>query len=200
MNHTARPDGAICLEREPVDRLPNVVALSNRGDDERRVDPLATMPALRAQIDVPTMRPARLRAIGNAYRGAFAAPGADDVAYNRPYLGGHETQIMGPMLRALEPLGRRPRPGQEPRGLHFGAWQNEFLREFLLGPDSTAAVLQQPGGDWVGPTSRTAWSGSPSACAPLTTSCERRGSDRVTWIRRLGEMSVGRKDLHAWTA
>ena len=32
MNHTARPDGAICLERKPVDRLPNVVAISNRGD------------------------------------------------------------------------------------------------------------------------------------------------------------------------
>ena len=32
MNHTARPDGAICLERQPVDRLPAVVAMSNRGD------------------------------------------------------------------------------------------------------------------------------------------------------------------------
>ena len=27
MNHTARSDGAICVERQPVDRLPNVVAL-----------------------------------------------------------------------------------------------------------------------------------------------------------------------------
>ena len=32
MNHTAQPDGAICVERAPADRLPNVVALSNRGD------------------------------------------------------------------------------------------------------------------------------------------------------------------------
>ena len=32
MNHTAQPDGALCVERAPVDRLPNVVALSNRGD------------------------------------------------------------------------------------------------------------------------------------------------------------------------
>ena len=30
MNHTAQPDGAICVERKVADRLPNLVALSNR--------------------------------------------------------------------------------------------------------------------------------------------------------------------------
>ncbi|MFM2077889.1 MAG: hypothetical protein RJA49_1779 [Actinomycetota bacterium] len=149
MNHTARPDGAICLEREPKDRLPNVVALSNRGDATGDVIPRDSA-ALRAQIDVPTMPPARIRIIGNAYATAFAAPGADDVAYNRPYLGGHETQTMGPMLRDLEPLAVVRRPGQEPRRLQLGAWQNEFLREFLLGPESTAALME-PGGGWVAP-------------------------------------------------
>ena len=37
MNHTARSDGAICVERQPVDRLPNVVALSNHGGPDAAV-------------------------------------------------------------------------------------------------------------------------------------------------------------------
>ena len=39
MNHTARPDGAVCLERQPEDRLPAVVALSNHGDATGEIDP-----------------------------------------------------------------------------------------------------------------------------------------------------------------
>ena len=38
------------------------------------------------------------------------------------------------MLRALEPLRRRASQGRT-RGMRFGAFQNEFLREFLLGPE-----------------------------------------------------------------
>lgn len=127
MNTTARPDGAVCLERKPEDRLPELVALSNRGDalGERRdgAEP-TSMPA------------ARLRAIGEAYRQAFEVP-AEHVAYNRPYLGGHETQLAGPRLAELQ---------QGP--LRLGAWQNEFLREFLLGP-AACAEMTTPGGHWV---------------------------------------------------
>jgi hypothetical protein len=149
MNHTARPDGAVCVERAPADRLPAVVALSNRGDarGEQRTSDSAD---LRADIDVVTMPPARLRAIGSAYRRAFDAGGPDDVGYNRPYLGGHETQVIGPRLRAIQPRAVvRPDDGPA-RQLHLAAWQNEFCREFLLGEVATAEMMQ-PGAHWVMP-------------------------------------------------
>lgn len=147
MNHTARPDGAICVERQPADRLPNVVALSNRGD--ARAEVLADDDTgLRDPVMVPTMDPARVRSIGAAYRQVFDAWGPDDVGYNRPYLGGHETQVAGPYLRDLAPRAVVRPVGQPPRALQFGAWQNEFCREFLLGEDA-ASRMMQPGDDWV---------------------------------------------------
>ena len=156
MNHTARPDGAVCVERQPADRLPNVVALSNRGDDQGDVTE-GDGTGLRAEIDVPSMRPERLRAIGDAYRQVFDAHGPDDVAYNRPYLGGYETQVAGPRLRAMEPLAVVRPPGTEARRLRLGAWQNEFLREFLLGPEATA-TLMAPGEGWAEvPEARVDW-------------------------------------------
>ena len=103
------------------------------------------------------MRPTRLRAIGQAYREAFDAFGPDDVAYNRPYIGGHETATIGPRLRALEPMAVVRPIGGVKRRLHLGVWQNEFLREFLLGPES-AAHLAEPGTDWVfPPDDRVEW-------------------------------------------
>jgi N-formylglutamate amidohydrolase len=149
MNHTARPDGAICLEREPQDRLPDVVALSNRGDDRGEVR-VADGSGLRAEIDVPSMEPARLRSIGMGYRQAFDAWQPNDVGFNRPYLGGYETQVVGPHLRAIEPLAVVRTGEGPPRHIRLGAWQNEFAREFLLGPESTAALMTA-GTDWVGP-------------------------------------------------
>ncbi len=149
MNHTARPDGAICLPREPQDRLPDVVALSNRGDDRGEVR-VADGRGVRGHIDVPCMPPDRLRSIGIAYRQVFDAWRPNDVGFNRPYLGGYETQVVGPHLRTVKPLAV-VRTGAGPaRRLRLGAWQNEFAREFLLGPESTA-TLMSPGTDWVGP-------------------------------------------------
>lgn len=156
MNHTARPDGAICLERQPADRLPNVVAVSNRGDAQGEV-PERDDASIRGENEVTTMRPTRVRAIANAYRIAFGAWDSNDVALNRPYIGGHETTTAGPKLRALEPRAVvRPKGGQ-PRSIQFGAFQNEFLREFLLGPESSGHLMQ-PGGDWVyPPDDRVQW-------------------------------------------
>jgi hypothetical protein len=149
MNHTARPDGAIADERAPADRLPNVVAMSNRGDAEGDVS-VSDDVGLRPPIGVPTMAPKRLRAIADAYRAAFDAHGPDDVAFNRPYLGGHETQVIGPRLRELEPRAIVRVDDGPARRLRLGSWQNEFLREFLLGPGSTA-TLMAPGDGWTGP-------------------------------------------------
>ena len=149
MNHTARPDGAICLEREPEDRLPNVVALSNRGDLDGEVSP-EPAGAMRDPVEVPTMPPERLRSIARAYRLAFDAHEPDDVAFNRPYRGGYETRRVGPRLRELEPRSIVRTDDGPVRRLRLGAWQNEFLREFLLGAES-AAALMQPGLEWTTP-------------------------------------------------
>ena len=103
------------------------------------------------------MRPDRLRTIGRAYQMAFDAWGPDDVAFNRPYIGGHETATFGPRLRGIEPLAVVRTSEGITRRLHLGVWQNEFLREFLLGPDA-AAHLAQPGTDWVlPPDDRVDW-------------------------------------------
>ena len=156
MNLTARPDGAVCLERPPADRLPAVVALSNRGDDDGELSVSASTD-VRDEISVPSMEPALVRSIGVAYRTAFDAWGSDDVGFNRPYLGGHETQLAGPRLRQLAPRAVVRPAGSPPRALRLGAWQNEFLREFLLGPESTDA-LSRPGTDWPGvPAARVDW-------------------------------------------
>lgn len=156
MNHTARPDGAVCLERAAADRLPAVVALSNRGDAEGDYRPGGDT-GLRSEIDVPTIAPEVLRRLGLAYRTAFDAWAPDDVGFNRPYLGGHETQLAGPHLRRIAPRAVVRCVGGESLPLHLGAWQNEFLREFLLGPAATATMMQ-PGTEWVPvPDARVAW-------------------------------------------
>lgn len=156
MNLTARPDGAVCLERPPEDRLPAVVALSNHGDLSGGIGP-SDGTGLRLPAEVTTMRPDRIRTIGRAYQIAFDAWSPDDIAYNRPYPGGHETATIGPKLRNLEPLAVVRPPGGVTRRLQLGVWQNEFLREFLLGPEA-AAALGQPGSDWVlPPDDRVDW-------------------------------------------
>jgi len=149
MNHTAAPDGAIRLERAPEDRLPNVVALSNRGDADGEVA-VDESPGLRSEIEVPTMRPSRLRSIAAAYRAAFDASDPGDVAFNRPYRGGWETRSIGPRLRAVEPRAVVRTDTGPARRLSLGAWQNEFCREFLLGDEATARLME-PGVDWVMP-------------------------------------------------
>ncbi len=155
MNHTARSDGAICVERQPVDRLPNVVALSNHGGPDANVRP-STTGALLDDEDVLSLDPTTMRAIANAYRWAFDAYGPNDVAFNRPYLGGFETRHIAPWLRARAAQAIASCDGV-PVALRLGAWQNEFLREFLLGPEATEH-LSAPGDDWVmPPTDRVNW-------------------------------------------
>ncbi|RKR76379.1 N-formylglutamate amidohydrolase [Frondihabitans australicus] len=145
MNHTTRVDGAIDVDRDPADRLPAVVALSNRGDaeGERRGD------------NVVTMDPARLRRLAGAHRRAFGAAfdePDDAVQLNVPYLGSQEIIQAGARFDAV----REQRQPQEPATAHgapdlaLDAVQSEFLREFLLGPENTS-VLTQPGEGWITP-------------------------------------------------
>lgn len=135
MNHTTTVDGAVNVERDPADRLPNVVALSNRGDhlgDPR--DPAAEHPV--------TMAPELLRALAEAHRSGFEA-GGDDVQLNQPYLGSQEIIDANNAFRAA-PLAERAAEA----GLTLSAVQAEFLREYLLG-EANARELQQPGTRWI---------------------------------------------------
>lgn len=132
MNTTARADGAIVVPRKPEDRLPGVVALSNRGGprgDER--DP----------HDPPTMAPERLRALAESHRAGFRVQDPDDVALNTPYLGSQEIRAAGRRFRELASEAAEAM-------LELDAVQAEFRREFLLG-DAATAELHRPGTDWI---------------------------------------------------
>lgn len=137
MNTTTTRDGAVNVERAPIDRLPDVVSLSNRGDargEERELaDPTAT--------DPPTIDPATLRAIAAAHRTGFEVERADAVQLNQPYLGSEEIRAAGERFGGM-------RAEAAAAGLRLGTLQAEFLREHLLGP-AAAAELRQPGTDWV---------------------------------------------------
>lgn len=132
MNTTTTRDGAVNVARAPQDRLPAVVALSNRGDargDER--DPL----------DPPTMHPERLRALADAHRAGFRVEQPDAVALNAPYLGSQEIRAAGERFRELSVQAAEA-------ALELDAVQAEFLREYLLGP-AAVEELHRPGSDWV---------------------------------------------------
>lgn len=132
MNHTTTRDGAVNVEREPKDRLPNIVALSNRGDangDERTPE------------DPATMAGERIRALAEAHRAGFQVLDPADVALNQPYLGSQEIVAAGARFRAVA-------DDAAAAGAILDAVQAEFLREFLLGAEN-AAELMLPGTDWV---------------------------------------------------
>ena len=132
MNTTTTHDGAVSVARAPQDRLPAVVALSNRGDtrgDER--DP----------ADPPTMDPERLRALADAHRAGFRVEQPDDVALNTPYLGSQEIRAAGIRFRELADQAAEA-------AVTLDAVQAEFLREYLLGP-AAVEELHRPGTEWI---------------------------------------------------
>ena len=130
MNHTATADGAVATLRAPVDQLPDVVALSNRGDADGMQ---------RAEDDPLSMSAERLRALATAHRDGFAAHAGGEVALNRPYLGGHE------LRRAFDGL----LPRAKAAGVDLSVVQAEFQREYLLG-DRSGAIMSA-GSDWPNP-------------------------------------------------
>lgn len=142
MNHTTTREGAVNVERAPADRLPEVVALSNRGDANG--EPRGT--------DVVTMDPATLRILAECHRLGFQVPDPAAVALNKPYLGSQEIIASGAVFRELTDPSFRRRAGAT--HIALGAVQAEFLREYLLG-DAATAELQRPGVDW--PEEDSAW-------------------------------------------
>ena len=142
MNHTTTRDGAVNVLRAPADRLPDIVALSNRGDAQGN----------RRGEEVITMDAESLRALAECHRTGFDAPSAAAVALNTPYLGSQEIIASGERFRNLTDSTFTLQSGAGT--VQLGAVQAEFLREYLLGPAATAA-LQLPGTGW--PEEDTAW-------------------------------------------
>lgn len=136
MNTTTTREGAVNVPRAEADRLPAVVALSNRGDErgERRGED--------ASMGV-TMHPDRVRALADAHRAACSVRAESDVALNKPYLGSQE------IIRAGARFGELA-PAASATGAQLDAVQAEFLREYLLG-DANAEVLRRPGVGWIEP-------------------------------------------------
>jgi hypothetical protein len=132
MNTTTTREGAVDVPRAEVDRLPAVVALSNRGDAQGE---------LRDPVDPPTMRPAALRALAAAHRQGFDVDDPDAVKLNQPYLGSQEILAAGARFRELAAEAAAA-------DLRLDAVQAEFLREFLLGPAATSQ-LHAPGTEWI---------------------------------------------------
>lgn len=132
MNTTTTRDGAVSVERDPADRLPTIVALSNRGDHHGNE---------RDPEDPPTMRPEALRDLAAAHREGFEVADPSAVLLNQPYLGSQEIRSDGAKFRLLADDAREA-------NLQLGAVQAEFLREFLLGASATE-VLHTPGTNWI---------------------------------------------------
>lgn len=132
MNTTTTRDGAVNVTRDEKDRLPDVVALSNRGGSRGEE---------RDPADPPTMDPQRLRGLADAHRAGFRVEHEDDVSLNTPYLGSQEILAAGVRFREIADQAA----DAEAR---FDAVQAEFLREFLLG-DAATAELHEPGTDWI---------------------------------------------------
>lgn len=148
MNTTTTRDGAVDVARDPADRLPAVVALSNRGGSRGEE---------RDPADPPTMAPDRLRALAEAHRAGFRVDSAGDVALNTPYLGSQEILAAGRRFRELADEAAEA-------ALELDAVQAEFLREYLLGPDAVAE-LHRPGTDWI--------SEDPAHVAEVAAACRR---------------------------
>ncbi|TJZ79417.1 hypothetical protein FCG67_07220 [Rhodococcus oryzae] len=141
MNHTTTRDGAVNVERAEADRLPDVVALSNRGDD--RGEPRKAQSGEPRGNNPVSMAPQAVRALAQSHRVGFAVADPGAVMLNQPYLGSHEIITAGARFRELGPKA-------DAAGVALGAVQAEFRREFLLGPDLTAELMR-PGVGWPEP-------------------------------------------------
>jgi hypothetical protein len=130
MNAAADPDGALDEEPVPIERMPAVLTLANRGDAQG--EPRGREPA--------TLWPALLRSLAEAHRFGFGLANPRDVELNRPVHGGQEAVRFGRVCRELS------KGMYESPGFVFGAASAVFRREFLLG-DEASRRLAEPGTD-----------------------------------------------------
>lgn len=153
MNCTARDDGAV-VERRPVSaQLPGLVSLANRGD--LRGEARAPAEAGPSPVeDVLTIAPSGLRSVARAFEVSFdldEARSGVEIRLNAPYQGAWEVQAIGRRLHEMATRAAiRHRSGGGVLHLAAGAYQAEYLRETLLGPQAVAQI-QASGSDWPEP-------------------------------------------------
>lgn len=150
MNCTASNDGAVA-ERRPVSaQLPGLVSLANRGDLRGEARAPAKLGPLEME-DVLTIAPSGLRSVARAFQLGFKVDEARcgaEIRLNTPYQGAWEVQAMGRRLCDMAARATiRHRSGCGVLHLAMGAYQAEFLRETLLGPQAVAQI-QKSGTDW----------------------------------------------------
>jgi hypothetical protein len=150
MNARVYPDGAVSNFREPADRLPLLVCLSNRGNAKGETKEKKDGPQLIAS-DGLTITADQLIGIKRAYQTAFGITNEkidDTIVFNRPYYGGYEVQVLGSRLRTMARESViKHKSGIKTLSLTTGAYQAEYLRETLLGPENTE-IISKPGADW----------------------------------------------------
>lgn len=150
MNARVYPDGAVGNIREPAERLPRLVCFSNRGNAKGETKVNKDGSRLAAS-DLLTITADQLISIKRAYQAAFGIANEkldDSITLNRPYYGGYEVQVLGSRLRAMarESVVKH-KSGKKILSLTTGAYQAEYLRETLLGPENTA-IISKPAAGW----------------------------------------------------
>ena len=153
MNYTACDDGAV-VERRPVSaQLPGLVSLANRGDLRGEARAPAEAGALPVE-DALTIPPSGLRSVARALQLGFEVDEARfgaEIRLNTPYQGAWEVQAIGRRLRDMAARAAiRHRSGGGVLHLALGAYQAEYLRETVLGPQAVAQI-QRSGTDWPAP-------------------------------------------------
>jgi len=150
MNSRVYPDGAVGNICKPSERLPLLVCLSNRGNAKGESKVKKDGSRLAAS-DVLTMTADQLIGIKRAYQAAFGIANEkldDTIALNQPYYGGYEVQVLGSWLRAMARESViKHKSGIKILSLTTGAYQAEYLRETLLGPENTE-IISKPGIGW----------------------------------------------------
>ena len=153
MNCTAHDGGAVAERRPVAAQLPSLVSLANRGDLRGEARASAEADPLRVE-DALTISPASLRSVARALQLGFEideARCAAEIRLNTPYQGAWEVQAIGRRLRYMAARAAiQHRSGGGVLHLAMGAYQAEYLRETLLGPQAVAHI-QRPGSDWPAP-------------------------------------------------
>jgi len=153
MNCTAGDDGAVADRRALPAQLPGLVSLANRGGRLGEARAPAQAGPLPVE-DVLTIAPSGLRSVERALQLGFeideARSGAE-IRLNTPYQGAWEVQAIGRRLRDMAARAAiRHHSGGGVLQLTVGAYQAEYLRETLMGPQAVAHI-QRPGSDWPKP-------------------------------------------------
>ena len=150
MNCTASVDGAVAEGRPVSAQLPGLVSLANRGDLRGEARAPAKAGPLQVE-DALTISPSGLRSVARALQLGFEFDDTRceaEIRLNTPYQGAWEVQAIGRQLRDMAARAAiRHRSGGGVLNLAVGAYQAEYLRETLLGPQAVAHI-QRAGSDW----------------------------------------------------